>query len=227
MKKTALLCIFSLLVGCTAGLLLNVSFLGGEGFLTPPPEPVASMPVVNVLPAATPEPLDPKDNTLLLEAGNQVLEALKERDLPSLATLAHPEFGVTFTPYSTVSLETDINLKPQPLSQAQSDKTRYIWGITHGTGGPIQLTISAYIDEYVFNADYTQAPLIGVDKVLASGNSLENVQEAYPDARFIEYYFPGVDPANEGFDWCALKLVFQEWNGAYKLVGIIHSEWTI
>ena len=100
---------------------------------------------------------------------------------------------------------------------------------TQGKGDAITMTLPEYLSAYVFNVDYTQAPIIGVDSILSSGNSLENVQDAYPESRFLEYYFPGQDPEAGGLDWCALKLVFRdpEHTGAYRLIGVIHSEWTI
>lgn len=223
MKKTALLCILALLLGGVAGLLVNLTVLSGMG-LMPPEDPAVTIPAI---PLVTPEPLDPSDNTPLLDAGDRVLEALKQRDYAALAGLAHPDLGVTFTPYSTVAPGADLTLTADQLRKAGSDKNKYTWGTTHGSGSPIQLTISQYLSDYVFNQDYTTAPVIGADFVIASGNALENVTDAYPEARFVEYYFPGVDPQYEGIDWCALKLVFQEYQRSYRLVGVIHSQWTI
>ena len=95
-----------------------------------------------------------------------------------------------------------------------------------GSGSPIRCTSKDYFARYVFNTDYTEAPQVGIDTVLISGNALENVADAYPNGRFVEYHFPGIDPALEGFDWCSLKLVFEIWNNDWYLVGIIHGEWT-
>lgn len=221
MKKTALVALCALMIGCFGGLLLNLTVFHSRGVLPPAPDPAVTLPV------SQGQMLDPLDNAPLLEAGNRVLKALKDRDYGALSLLAHPDLGITFTPYSTVDPDRDIVLTAELLAQAGKDTTRYTWGVSHGSGDPIYLTVSEYIDTYVFNADYTQAPLLGVDRVISSGNSLENVADAYPDCRFVEYYFPGLSPANEGLDWCALKLVFQDCDGAYRLVGVIHSQWTI
>ena len=156
-----------------------------------------------------------------------MLEALKRGDIQVLAALIDTERGVTFTPYSTVDPRSDLTFLPDQFTEAGINGTRYVWGATQGKGDPIELTLPEYLKRYVYNAEYTRAPVIGVDHVFSSGNSLENVAEAYPDARFLEYYFPGVDPSNNGFDWCALKLVFLPRDEGYRLVGIIHSEWTI
>ncbi len=59
------------------------------------------------------------------------------------------------------------------------------------------------------------------------GNSIDNSQEYYPGAMVVEYHFPGFDPQYGGLDWASLRLVFQEFEGRWVLVGIIHDEWTI
>ena len=89
------------------------------------------------------------------------------------------------------------------------------------------MTISQYFETYVFNTDYTKAPQIGVDQIMMGGNALENLTEAYPNCRFIDFCFPQLDAANQGLDWCSLKLVFEPGETNWLLVGIIHSQWTI
>ena len=230
MKRSALLCVLALLLGAAAGLLLNVSQLSGRGLLAPITASASAAPSAVLLnPQSANTAVDPDSNAPLLEAGNAVLAALKEGDIQTLATLVDPEQGLTFTPYSTVDHHSDLTFLPDQLSQAGANGTRYVWGYTQGKGDPITMTLPEYLSAYVFNIDYTQAPVIGVDSVLSSGNSLENVRDAYPGSRFLEYYFPGQDPEVGGLDWCALKLVFSDQNhtGNYRLVGIIHSEWTI
>lgn len=228
MKRSALLCVLALLLGTAAGLLLNFSQLGGHGLLAPNAAATTAPNAALLSPQAAAAG-DPDSNAPLLEAGNAVLAALKKDDIQTLAALVDSERGVTFTPYSTVDLHSDLTFSPDQLSQAGVSGTRYVWGYTQGKGDPITMTLPEYLDAYVFNIDYTQAPVIGVDSVLSSGNSLENVQDAYPGDRFLEYYFPGQDPEVGGLDWCALKLVFRDTdgNGSYRLVGVIHSEWTI
>ena len=63
--------------------------------------------------------------------------------------------------------------------------------------------------------------------LLNTMNALENVAAAFPDGRFVEYHFPGLDPQMEGYDWCSLKVVFEAYNNQWYLVGLIHSQWTI
>ncbi|WP_297720550.1 hypothetical protein [Intestinimonas sp.] len=228
MKQRALLCVLALLLGASAGLLLNVSQLSGRGLLAPGAISASAAPSA-VLFTAQASAIDPDSNAPLLEAGSSVLAALKAGDLQTLAALVDPDRGVTFTSYSTVDPRSDLTFLPDQLSQAGMNRTPYVWGYTQGKGDAITMTLPEYLTSYVFNIDYTQAPMIGVDALLSSGNSLENVRDAYPEDRFLEYYFPGQDPEVGGLDWCALKLVFsdRDHTGSYRLVGIIHSEWTI
>ena len=107
------------------------------------------------------------------------------------------------------------------------DSTVYTWGTVDGRGSLIEMTIEDYFDRYVFNVDYTQAPQIGVDRIQMHGNALENLREAYPQGHFVDFCFPKLDEANEGLDWCSLKLVFESQNSNWLLVGVVHGEWTI
>lgn len=148
-------------------------------------------------------------------------------EYPAVSALVHPEKGVTLTPYSTVEPSCDRNLLPAQLVVLPEDDIPYVWGIEDGTGAPIELTGREYFERYVFNADYTAAPETAVDTVLMQGNALENVASAYPEGRFVEYHFPGLDEQMAGYDWCSLKLVFECYQGYWYLVGLVHSEWTV
>ena len=176
----------------------------------------------NTLPA-----FNSSDNFPLLSSACAVVRAIQERDYDTLAAFVHPEEGVTFTPYSTVDRDSDLRFTAAQVRQFSTDQTVYTWGVSDGLGSLIELTPAEYFSTYVFNTDYTQAPEIGVDRILQSGNALENLTEAYPGCRFVEFHFPGLDPANAGLDWCSLKLVFSPSDSCWQLVGIIHSQWTI
>ena len=174
----------------------------------------------------SPTPLDTSEDAPLLERAGLVLERLREEDFSALSTLVHPEKGVTLTPFSTVSPGCDRSLTPAQVSALAEDEELYVWGVMDGSGAPIRSTAGEYFDRFVYNADYAQAPEVAVDAVLLSGNALENVADAYPEGRFVDYTFPGLDPELGGFDWCSLKLVFEPWENDWYLVGLVHGEWT-
>ncbi|OQA22175.1 MAG: hypothetical protein BWY63_00948 [Chloroflexi bacterium ADurb.Bin360] len=192
---------------------------------TPAP---TSAPATAELPAAataTSAPsLSPEDTALAL--GAQALAALKAQDMAALAALAHPTQGVRFSPYAFVRDE-DLVFTPAQLNGAFSDSTVYEWGAYDGSGEPINLTFAGYYQEFIFDQDYTTAEAVSANERLGQGNSIDNSQEAYPGAMVVEYHFPGFNPDYEGMDWVSLRLVFQEFEGRWVLVGIIHDQWTI
>lgn len=172
-------------------------------------------------------PLDAADNFPLLNAACSVVRALERQDYAALAGFVHPERGVAFTPYSTVNAETDQSFTAAQIRDLSRDSTTYIWGFVDGRGSLIELTMQDYFTRYVWDADYTQAPQIGIDRLMMSGNALENLPEAYPGCRFVDFCFPGRDPSSQGLDWCSLRLVFAPGETSWYLVGIVHGEWTI
>lgn len=195
--------------------------------VTSTPAPTASVSPTQEIRTDVPLPVtDLKDNRALLSLAFDVVAALKGQDYQALSACAHPD-GVVFTPYSTVDLEANLCFTPSQIAALKGDTTKYIWGISDGKGDPLELTAGEYFARYVYNADYMQAPMLGLDKVLGSGNALENVFEIFPHSRFVEFYFPGIVPEYNGFDWCGLKLVFSQYKDQYKLRAVIHSEWTI
>lgn len=157
------------------------------------------------------------------ETANQTINALKNQDFETLADLIHPEKGVRFSPYATVNTKTDVVMKPFELLENKSRN----WGSYDGSGLFITMIMSQYFEEFVYSADFVNAPKIKKNEIIGSGNSLNNLKKVYSDADFIEYHFPGFDPEYEGMDWKSLRLVFELYNNEYKLIGIIHDQWTI
>lgn len=240
MAKTISFSIFALIVGLCVGLLCNFTFLtpgssvqanGSPATVngTPLPAKNSETPLATILPtsSAAPPKLDTEDNTVLLNRATAVITALRDHDYVTLATMVHPVDGVVFTPYSTVDLEANLRFSAAQIAALDGDSQTYVWGFTDGKGDEIELTISDYLARYVYNANFANAPILGIDEVMGTGNALENVAEVFPDGRFVEYYFPGLNPDHNGFDWCGLKLVFSVYDGEYKLAALIHSEWTI
>lgn len=170
---------------------------------------------------------NPADNFALLSTANVVLTAIAGQDYALLSTYAHPERGVTFTPYSTVDFKVDTMLSPAQVANGATDQMVYTWGFEDGSGNQIHLSIQDYFSRFVYNADYLYAPQVGVDHLLLGGNAYENVAEAYPGCRFVDFCYPGIDPTLGGLDWTALRLVFAPSDTQWFLVGVIHGQWTI
>ena len=232
MKKAVLCSVLFLLVGLLAGAGLLFATLT-QGWLPNTQVTITTgrssssvSTVVTSSPAEGEASEDLTDHAVILSRAMEIAGYFKSEDWSSLAGCVHPEKEVAFTPYSTVS-DQDLSFSAIEVSAFATDQTRYLWGYADGSGEPLELTPLDYIARFVYNADYTQAPLLAVNQVISSGNSLENVSKAYPSASFVEFYYPGLEESNEGFDWCALKLVLEPYEGNLMLVGVIHSQWTI
>lgn len=226
MKKTLPICLLALALGGFLGFCLGRAAVEG-------PRPSFTLQAAAISAgsaSAATEPaaeLDVTNDECLLERGGQVLTALEAEDYSALAKLVHPGKGVRFTPYSTVDLEGDLVLTAERLAAGGTDQRVYTWGVVDGKGTLLTATIPEYFERYVANADYGEAPIVGMDTVAEVGNAQENAADAYPEGRFVEYHFPGLEEKNQGFDWCSLKLVFEPYQNDWRLVGVIHSEWTI
>jgi hypothetical protein len=155
------------------------------------------------------------------------VRALKNQDFAQLAGLVHPTLGVRFTPYGYVSAA-DLVFEAGQVAAFATDPTQYVWGVYDGRGDPIELTFTEYYERFVYNRDYAAAPEVAFNETnVQSGNTLDNWAEFYPEGILVEYHFPQSDDPNAGFDWRALRLVFQQANGEWYLVGLLHLEWTI
>lgn len=238
MRRTILFCGLTFLVGLFLGLFFHTWFPTVKDVAptapmaeidTPvsaiPPIPTATAPQASPEPSSAQEPVL-SDNRRLLNLSLEVLDVLRARDYGALAAYAHAS-GVRFTPYSTVDFSQDLVLTSGQIAEGASDTQTYTWGAEDGSGTPLTLTIPDYFARFVYNADYTEAPRIGINQVIQSGNALENVTEAYPDGQFVDFNFSRLDPDRQGMDWCSLKLVFLPDQGELKLAGIIHGQWTV
>jgi hypothetical protein len=89
------------------------------------------------------------------------------------------------------------------------------------------LNFNDYYKKFIYDKDFANPQIIGNNTAVSQGNSLSNIKEVYPEGYFVELHFKGFDQKYSGMDWESLKLVFQEENGEWYLVSIIHDQWTI
>ncbi len=160
------------------------------------------------------------------DTADVVIGLLHRKEIDLLTEFIHPEKGVRFTPYAYVQPEADLVFTPDTLPSLESSKS-FHWGFFDGSGEPMDLTFQEYFNKFVYNHDFEQAELVTWNPNIQRGNSINNAQEKYPDAEIVEYHFSGFDPQYEGMDWASLRLAFEEYQGEWFLVGIIHDQWTI
>ncbi len=154
------------------------------------------------------------------------LTAFKGRDGAALASLAHPDKGVRFSPYAFMS-PTNITLTAAQLRNGFSDPSRRTWGITDGRGDPIVLSFTEYSGQYIYARDFGASSQIAYNRTIGRGNSLDNTADLYPDAILFEAYDAGPDPRLSDVQWQAVRLLFEKVGDRWYLVAVVHGEWTI
>ncbi len=167
-----------------------------------------------------------KDSSLLSRTIKAV-ELIKEKDMEGLAEFVHPTKGLRFSPYAFVDVEKDQVFTKEEVAKLNEDSETYTWGNYDGSGEPIELNFNDYYDRFIYDEDFANSHIIGNNTVIGKGNTINNISEAYPDGHFIEFHFTGIEEQYEGMDWRSLILVFEEVEGQWYLVGIVHNEWTI
>lgn len=163
---------------------------------------------------------------------NEVVLALQEGNLEQVASAVHPEKGLRFSPYTFVTVnaalpdDQDRLFSAAEVSTLLADPTIYHWGPFDGTGDPINMTFEEYFARFVYDADFARPHAVGYNDFVGQGSMINNIRDIYPDALVVEYHFEGFEPEYGGLDWRSLRLVLEEQDGEWYLVGIVHSEWT-
>jgi hypothetical protein len=163
----------------------------------------------------------------IAERASQTVEAWRNQDLAQLAAVVHPTLGVRFTPHGYLT-PSDLVFQASEILPAWETAEKFTWGAYDGRGDSIELTFREYVERFVYDRDYATAPEVGYNRTNVTGsNVLDNRLEVYPDGLMVEYHFPQSNDPNAGFDWRALRLIFQQEGGEWYLVAVLHLEWTI
>ncbi len=161
----------------------------------------------------------------LWDIGQEVIELIKDKNMVELSTYVHSTKGINFSPYY-LDIPQDQVFTAEELAALTEDTTKYTWGYYIGPiiSSEIILDFNDYYEEFIYDDDYINANMIGVNGVVSYGTTDKDIIEQFPNAEYIEFYIQH-SPHYEGTHWKSLKLVFEKENGQYKLIAIIHGEW--
>lgn len=164
-------------------------------------------------------------NEDLKKINNEILSVLKNKNYKAFAEYIHLEKGVRFSMYAFTSINDDKHFTKSDFIKYQPTKTIFTWGARDGSGDSYKATINQYLKDWVFVKDFTNANY-SFNEFQGGGNSLNNLKEIYPDTDFTENYIKGTGENNE-MDWNTLRLIFEEFQGKYYLIGVVNDRWTI
>lgn len=168
-------------------------------------------------------PLNKEESLKKINEG--IIQSLQEKNYKNFAEYIHPQKGVRFSMYAFVNPEQDKKFSKTDFEKYQPSKTLFTWGAMDGTGDLYKASINDYLGKWVYSKDFATGQ-VSFNEFQGSGNSLNNLKKIYPNADFTENFIKGSD-ANSGMDWKCLRLVFEEFQGKYYLVGVINDQWTI
>lgn len=162
--------------------------------------------------------------TLMMEATN-IIHLMKIQDFAGLSAYVSASTGLRVSPYQNVNTTSDILLSDTDVANLGAYPLT-TWGNYAGSGDPISLTGMNYYSAFLYNADFENAPHIGQNTVLSSGNMVNNIQTAYPGDSYVEFYYDGFNPVYSGMDWTSITLVMRNISSQWYLVALVHGEWT-
>jgi hypothetical protein len=162
----------------------------------------------------------------LIQYAKIIVKHFKNKEYHQLAEYVGPQ-GLRFSPYSNIDSTKDVVLSAQQIRNAATSKEIMLWGEFDGSGEPIKMTIEQYFADFVIDADFLKKGEISINEFLQRGNTTNNIREAYPGSKWVEFFIKGENPEYDGMDWKALRLVFRQNEGKAELVGVVHDEWTI
>ena len=166
------------------------------------------------------------DNEQVMCLSLQAMEMIADQDFTALEGITDASTGIRYSPYPYVSAS-DLIFTGSGISDFFTDPVIYSFGSYDGSGDPIDLTKADYYLNFIYDEDFLTAPHISVNWILGTGNMITNHESFYPSSKTVEFHYSGFDPTYSGMDWRSLRLVFQKFGADWKLVGIIHGQWTV
>ena len=163
----------------------------------------------------------------LLAESLKIMNYIKTKNFQDLSGYVHPRKGVRFSPYFFVDEESHKTFKAKEIAALSQNSDIINWGPQDGRGESIELSFSDYYDRYIYDKDYLNPHLVGVDRALGKNEVEDNISDIYKDGKYIDYHFTGSDEEDDGMGGRSLRLVFEKDGGAWYLVGVIHGESTI
>lgn len=155
-----------------------------------------------------------------------IQQALANQNYNNIIDEIHPTRGIRFSMYAYIRPEKDKLFSRDEFAQyLQESKSSFTWGELDGTGELLFKPLPDYLGTWIGGSKFNEA-VISINDTKSSGSSINNLHKIYERSNFVEFYYGGSDKYS-GFDWQALRLVFDEYQGKRYLVAIVSDRSTV
>ena len=159
-----------------------------------------------------------KQKAEVLAISNQVVMALKAKNMNRIAGFAHPTKGVRFSPCGYIGKK-DLVFKVNELKSLWRSKKVYYWGEYDESEKLIKMIFAEYYRSFIYDYDFAKPDKINYNLKQNNGIMINNIAEFYPRAVEVEYFFEGTDERMYG----SLRLVYEKHRKRWYLVGIVRD----
>ncbi len=149
-----------------------------------------------------------------------IVERLTDRD--ALAARVG-EAGLLISPDGFIDLDADVVLTAEEVAGSDEE---FLWGYTDGEGAPIESTVTGILESMAASNAVVATEVIGHDTTVGAGNTINNVAEAFPGARLVEFHFSGTEFYG-GLDWSSLRVIIDTSGAEPVLLALVADAWTV
>lgn len=160
------------------------------------------------------------------EVSGKIIILLRNMNFTGLREYIHPSKWVLFSPYEYIDKNRVIVFTSSSITDIINDNKIYTWWTDAASWNPINLTLSGYYKKFIYDVDFSNAPVKNYSENFQRWSMKNNVQEVFPNGFIAEYYFTWFDAKYEGMDWRSLRLVLEQLDWKWYLVWVIHWQWT-
>lgn len=166
------------------------------------------------------------DSAALMTLAKVVLQAAVDRDHATFSGHFHPSLGVRFSPYAFIDTQADKVFQAQAFQDlAAQPKKKIVWGRYDPRDEDIRHTVDGYLQEFVTDKPYLSEGSWAYNATIGNSTVHNNLTEVYPNAKFVEAHWVTKNEEMAPFEWGSVRLAFEQVDGKWYLVGVVHDAW--
>lgn len=167
----------------------------------------------------------------IIEHADSIFNLLAENNMKELSSHVHPEKGILIAPFLQVKSNfisenhEPLIFKAEEIPLLLQDTTVYRWGDHAASGLPIEMTPADFFDRYLYTKAQPDTFFVNQQNLSGPEFFTETIRDVFPGAHMVQYSFYETVEGDD-LSWMQLTLIFEEYQGEWKLVGMLHNEWT-